>query len=139
MTCFLPPGQQRVMRPSAISVTMTLPSSITTGASGKRNPSAISSNSAILVSLACPHLLCFAAIMPVRTLFATNFYEADIGTPDLLDALEESCRLFAEEDGAGRAWSREHGYKGYTSYASLDDLPERDPAFYDLKKRSTKR
>src|SRR3546814_8094341 len=36
-----------------------------------------------ILSLACPHLLCFAAIMPVRTLFATNFYEADIGTPDL--------------------------------------------------------
>ena len=72
--------------------------------------------------------------MPVRTLFASTFYEADIGTPDLLDALEESCRLFAEEDGAGKAWSREHGYKGYTSYASLGDLPERDPAFYDLKK-----
>jgi uncharacterized protein (TIGR02466 family) len=79
-------------------------------------------------------LLCFAAIMPVRTLFATNFYEADIGTPDLLEELEESSRLFAEEDGAGRAWSREHGYKGYTSYASLNDLPERDPAFHDLKR-----
>ena len=72
--------------------------------------------------------------MPVRTLFATNFYEADIGSPDLLEELEESSRLFAEEDGAGRRWSREHGYKGYTSYASLGDLPERDPAFYDLKR-----
>jgi hypothetical protein len=29
----------------------------------------------------------------------------------------------AEEDRAGRAWSRAHGYRGYTSYASLDDLP----------------
>src|SRR3546814_12903666 len=72
--------------------------------------------------------------MPVRTLFATNFYEADIGTPDLLAELEESSRLFAEEDGAGRRWSRDHGYKGYTSYASLGDLPERDPAFHDLKR-----
>src|SRR3546814_17197323 len=60
-----------------------------------------------ILSLACPHLLCFAAIMPVRTLFATNFYEADIGTPDLLAELEESSRLFAEEDGAGRRWSRD--------------------------------
>ncbi|MCW0199273.1 TIGR02466 family protein [Sphingopyxis sp.] len=72
--------------------------------------------------------------MPVRTLFATHFYEADIGAPELLEELEESCRLFAEEDRAGRAWSREHGYKGYTSYASLGDLPERDPAFHDLKR-----
>ena len=70
--------------------------------------------------------------MPVRTLFATNFYEADIGTPDLLEELEESSRLFAEEDGAGRRWSRDHRYRGYTSYASLNDLPSRDPAFGDL-------
>ncbi len=72
--------------------------------------------------------------MPVRTLFATHFYEADIGTPDLLRELEQSCRLLAEEDGAGRGWSRAHGYRGYTSYASLDDLPQRDPAFADLKR-----
>src|SRR3546814_1819941 len=62
------------------------------------------------------------------------FYEADIGDPDLLDDLEQSCRLLAEEDGAGRGWSRAHGYRGYTSYASLDDLPRRDPAFADLKR-----
>ena len=72
--------------------------------------------------------------MPVRTLFATNFYEAGIGTPGLIEDLEQSCRLFAEEDGAGKAWSRDHGYKGYTNYASLGDLPDRDPAFYDLRK-----
>ena len=35
------------------------------------------------------------------------------------------------QDGAGR---REHGYRGYTSYASLNDLPQRDPAFADLKR-----
>lgn len=72
--------------------------------------------------------------MTVRSLFATTFYEAEIGSPELLGELEESSRLFAQEDGAGRAWSREHGYKGYTSYASLNDLPERDPAFADLKR-----
>ena len=66
--------------------------------------------------------------MPVRSLFATTFYEADIGTPDLLAELEGSGRMFAREDGAGRAWSRDHGYAGYTSYASLNDLPERDPS-----------
>ncbi len=35
---------------------------------------------------------------------------------------------------AGRNWSKEHGYKGYTSYASLNDLTIRDPAFEDLKR-----
>jgi len=43
--------------------------------------------------------------------------------------------MLAAEDGAGRAWSKEHGYGGYTSYASLDDLPHRDPAFGELKTR----
>ncbi len=86
------------------------------------------------VSLALAPWLCFAAIMPVRTLFATPFFEADIGSDALLDELEHSCHLLAEEDAAGRRWSREHGYKGYTSYASLADLPERDPAFADLKR-----
>lgn len=72
--------------------------------------------------------------MPVRTLFATPFYEAMIGSAELREELAESCRHFAQEDGAGRRWSRDHGYRGYTSYASLTDLPMRDPAFADLKR-----
>jgi len=40
----------------------------------------------------------------------------------------------AEDDTAGRRWAKEHGYSGYTSYASLNDLPVRDPAFGDLKR-----
>ncbi len=43
--------------------------------------------------------------------------------------------MLAEEDRAGRAWSKAHGYGGYTSYASLDDLPTRDPVFGELKRR----
>jgi uncharacterized protein (TIGR02466 family) len=70
--------------------------------------------------------------MPSRSLFATRFYEGDLGAPDLVGELERSCRSLAEEDEAGRRWSRSHGYRGYTSYASLNDLPSRDPAFADL-------
>jgi len=44
----------------------------------------------------------------------------------------------AIDDRAGRRWSRDKGYKGYTSYASLDDLPRRDPAFADLARLLTK-
>ena len=69
--------------------------------------------------------------MAVRSLFATRFYENSIGD-SLLSALERSCRALAEEDEAGRRWSREHNYRGYTSYASLNDLPARDPNFADL-------
>jgi uncharacterized protein (TIGR02466 family) len=65
-------------------------------------------------------------------LFATRFYEADLGAPDLIEELEDACRGLAEEDEAGRRWSRAHGYRGYTSYASLNDLPARDPRFADL-------
>lgn len=70
--------------------------------------------------------------MPSRSLFATRFYEGELETPALLAELDGACRALAEEDGAGRRWSRAHGYRGYTSYASLNDLPARDPRFAEL-------
>ena len=70
--------------------------------------------------------------MAVRSLFATTFYTGELDSPALLAELEEACLTLAAEDEAGRRWSREHGYRGYTSYASLDDLPVRDPRFADL-------
>ncbi len=72
--------------------------------------------------------------MSSRTLFATRLYEAELSDCALLAELAHSIRTLAADDGAGRRWSRDHGYKGYTSYASLDDLPRRDPAFADLSK-----
>src|SRR5687768_5513819 len=68
----------------------------------------------------------------VRSLFATSLYEADIGEAALLAELANSIRSLARDDAAGRRWSRAHHYPGYTSYASLDDLPKRDPAFAGL-------
>jgi len=73
--------------------------------------------------------------MAARSLFATRLYEADIGGGVLLAELAHSIRSLAEDDEAGRRWSKEHGYAGYTSYASLDDLPKRDPAFRTLAGR----
>jgi len=72
--------------------------------------------------------------MAIRTLFVTRLYEAMIDKPDLVAELDHSVRALAAEDRAGQAWSKAHGYKGYTSYASLNDLPIRDPAFGDLVK-----
>ena len=72
--------------------------------------------------------------MTSRSLFVTRLYEAELGDPALLEELAHSIRSLAADDGAGRRWSRDKGYKGYTSYASLDDLPRRDPAFADLAK-----
>ena len=68
----------------------------------------------------------------VRSLFPTKLYEADIGDDALLRELAHSIRVLAQDDEAGRRWSKEHGYAGYTSYASLNDLPKRDPAFAAL-------
>jgi uncharacterized protein (TIGR02466 family) len=73
-----------------------------------------------------------------RTLFATRLHEAMIDDEALLGELAHSIRVLAEDDQAGKRWSRDKGYKGYTSYASLNDLPKRDPAFDDLKRILTR-
>ena len=75
--------------------------------------------------------------MSVRSLFVTKLYEADLGS-DLLAELAHSIRALASDDAAGQRWSDEHRYAGYTSYASLNDLPRRDPAFADLAKVLTR-
>lgn len=80
--------------------------------------------------------------MTVRSLFVTRVYEAslsaDRGFAELNAELEAACLALAEEDMAGRAWCREHRYGGYTSYASLDDLPQRMSVFDLLKRRLDK-
>jgi len=73
-----------------------------------------------------------------RSLFATQLYETELGDERLLDDLGHSIRALARDDEAGRRWSNEHHYAGYTSYASLNDLPKRDPAFSDLAKLLTR-
>lgn len=70
--------------------------------------------------------------MPVRDLFPTRFYAARIGDDAHVAELADACHDLAAEDRAGQRWSKEHGYRGYTSYASLNDLPLRDPRFGDL-------
>ena len=72
--------------------------------------------------------------MATRNLFATRLYEGEIADEELLADLARSIRTLAVDDQAGRRWSKEHRYAGYTSYASLNDLPRRDPAFADLAK-----
>ncbi len=72
--------------------------------------------------------------MAIRTLFVTRLYEAMIDNPALIEELEDSVRMLAAEDRAGQGWSKAHGYRGYTSYASLNDLPARDPVIAELAK-----
>ena len=85
----------------------------------------------------------YDALMPARAtntelLFATRIYRAPLGgrgNRRRLADLDAACRLIAREDRAGQAWAKAHGYAGYTSYASLDDLVWRSPEFQDLVAR----
>lgn len=71
----------------------------------------------------------------IDSLFVTRLYRAALSEHGpAIDAaeLEASCYSIAEDDEAGQRWSEENGYPGYTSYASLTDLPWRFPIFADL-------
>lgn len=70
--------------------------------------------------------------MTMRALFPTLIYDASLQDNDLLEELEQSVWMVEEGDEAGHAWCEEKNYPGYTSYASLDDLPTRAPAFDTL-------
>ena len=73
----------------------------------------------------------------IRSLFVTRLYQAALrehGPVIDTDELEASCYSIAEDDEAGQDWCEAHDYPGYTSYASLTDLPWRFPIFGDLVK-----
>ena len=69
-----------------------------------------------------------------RALFPTLLYEAEVDDDALLSGLSHASRGLADDDKAGRRWSKQHNYAGYTSYASLNDLPRRDPTIAELSK-----
>ncbi|MGI8840909.1 MAG: TIGR02466 family protein [Caulobacteraceae bacterium] len=75
----------------------------------------------------------------IRTLFATRIYEASLAGEANFAAfnaeLAGACAMLAAEDAAGRTWCKANLYGGYTSYASLDDLPTRASVFAELKRR----
>ncbi len=74
----------------------------------------------------------------ILSLFVTRLYRAgvnDMGKKKIdFDELASSCLAIAEDDQAGQRWCEKNGYPGYTSYASLNDLPWRFPVFADLEK-----
>jgi uncharacterized protein (TIGR02466 family) len=75
----------------------------------------------------------------MRALFVTQLHEAsfaaDKGFAAFNAELLEACGMLAAEDTAGRAWCKAKAYPGYTSYASLDDLPRRATIFADLVRK----
>jgi uncharacterized protein (TIGR02466 family) len=75
----------------------------------------------------------------MKTLFPTLIHQARPVADDALKTfnaeLEAAIWMLADGDEAGQDWCEANGYPGYTSYASLNDLPKRAGAFAALKKR----
>jgi uncharacterized protein (TIGR02466 family) len=71
----------------------------------------------------------------ISSLFVTRLYHTQLNefAPKIdSNELYNSCYSIAEDDEAGQDWCETEGYPGYTSYASLTDLPWRFPIFKDL-------
>ncbi|MFP7675278.1 TIGR02466 family protein [Marivita sp. S0852] len=71
----------------------------------------------------------------ISSLFVTRLYHAPLSEHGPVidpDEMENSCLAIAEDDEAGQNWSYDNNFPGYTSYASLSDLPWRFPIFADL-------
>jgi uncharacterized protein (TIGR02466 family) len=75
------------------------------------------------------------AMSKITTHFPTHIYRADKAAPANLNAeLEVAALSLSRDDAAGIKWCQKHGYAGYTSYASLNDLAWRIPAFKRLER-----
>jgi uncharacterized protein (TIGR02466 family) len=73
--------------------------------------------------------------MDLSRLFVTEIHRASLGDVRELNAdIGGTARMLAKEDKAGRAWCKDNGYQGYTSYSSLDDLVTRASCFDVLAK-----
>jgi len=73
----------------------------------------------------------------IESLFVTRLYRArlsEFGPKVDPDELVTSCSTIAQDDEAGQQWCDDNDFPGYTSYASLTDLPWRFPIFKDMVK-----
>ena len=72
---------------------------------------------------------------PIQNLFPTLLYRADLPSAKKLNLnLGDAAVALSQNDAAGRRWCEKHGYPGYTSFASQDDLTNIIPAFKHLVK-----
>ncbi len=67
-------------------------------------------------------------------LFATRLYRTTLESAFNAE-LEKAVLALAAQDAPGIQWCRENGYLGYTSFASIHDLPRRAPVFAELVRR----
>ena len=76
-----------------------------------------------------------ADMSKIQSFFPTLIYRADSATTAGLNAkLEQASLMLAQDDLVGIKWCEKHGYQGYTSFASINDLPAQIPAFNALEK-----
>ena len=68
-----------------------------------------------------------------KLLFVTRLHQAQLSRTRN-KVLEQTCLGLAAEDRAGQRWAKKHGYDGYTSYASLDDLTRRASVLAELER-----
>ena len=69
-----------------------------------------------------------------RSLFVTPLYQSRLSEDIDPVEMEAACLSIAEDDEAGQDWCEENEFPGYTSYASLTDLPWRFPIFEEVRK-----
>ena len=74
-------------------------------------------------------------VMSTALLFPTVIQTDQIADSTFMADLETACWMIEDGDTAGHDWCEREGYPGYTSYASLDDLAQRAPAFSELVSR----
>ncbi|MCA0432873.1 MAG: hypothetical protein LCH46_06385 [Proteobacteria bacterium] len=71
----------------------------------------------------------------IQSFFPTLVYRAEFANAAKLNRdLEMAAQSLSRDDIAGLRWCEKHGYPGYTSYASLDDLSWRIPIFKKLER-----
>ncbi len=72
----------------------------------------------------------------IQSFFPTLVYRADGATTTRLNMdLEQAALMLARDDRIGQKWCEKHGYNGYTSFASYNDLSARHHAFKALEKK----
>jgi len=73
--------------------------------------------------------------MNFREIFSTSIAQGTLPAYSKLNRkLSNDIQIIQKEDQLGKKWSKENYLGGYTSYASLNDLHHRYPAFMDFEK-----
>lgn len=72
----------------------------------------------------------------IQSLFATRILTGKLtGAAALQRRLLSECQSYRKQDRFGETWSRENYPGGYTSYASLNNMHHRSPAFLEFSER----